>query len=118
MSVKQPAQCPILIAMTICFFWNSAGVPECCGHSDNCDCRDNTQVCPHSPSLSPRSSPTPKTPPRHRRQHIQSSSGPHGPVNPVIRTAKRTIYTAGRPPWYDSHGQLKEPVVIGQYMVI
>jgi len=25
----------------------------------------------------------------------------------------KTIYTAGRPPWYDSSGQMKEALVIG-----
>ena len=25
----------------------------------------------------------------------------------------KTIYTAGRPPWYDSTGQMKEALVIG-----
>ena len=32
---------------------------------------------------------------------------------PIIRTTRRTIYTAGRPPWYDYQGQLMEPFVIG-----
>ena len=32
---------------------------------------------------------------------------------PVIRTRQRTIYTAGRPPWYDKHGMTIEPFVIG-----
>lgn len=32
---------------------------------------------------------------------------------PVIRTRQRTIYTAGRPPWYDKQGQTIEPFVIG-----
>uniref|UniRef100_A0A3P9M6U5 Uridine-cytidine kinase n=1 Tax=Oryzias latipes TaxID=8090 RepID=A0A3P9M6U5_ORYLA len=33
---------------------------------------------------------------------------------PLLRTGKRTIYTAGRPPWYDEHGaQSKEAFVIG-----
>ncbi|XP_034448486.1 uridine-cytidine kinase-like 1 [Hippoglossus hippoglossus] len=33
---------------------------------------------------------------------------------PLLRTAKRTIYTAGRPPWYNEHGtQSKEAFVIG-----
>ena len=32
---------------------------------------------------------------------------------PIIRTTRRTIYTAGRPPWYDYQGQLVEPFVIG-----
>ncbi|KAM9828812.1 uridine-cytidine kinase-like 1a isoform 1-T1 [Syngnathus typhle] len=33
---------------------------------------------------------------------------------PLLRTGTRTIYTAGRPPWYDEHGaQSKEAFVIG-----
>ena len=32
---------------------------------------------------------------------------------PVIRTSKRTIYTAGRPPWYDTQGGVKGTFVIG-----
>ncbi|XP_064420653.1 uridine-cytidine kinase-like 1 isoform X2 [Latimeria chalumnae] len=33
---------------------------------------------------------------------------------PLLRTSKRTIYTAGRPPWYNEHGtQSKEAFVIG-----
>ena len=33
---------------------------------------------------------------------------------PLLRTPKRTIYTAGRPPWYNEHGtQSKEAFVIG-----
>jgi uridine kinase len=31
----------------------------------------------------------------------------------VVQSGPRTIYTAGRPPWYDSHGQLKDAFVIG-----
>ncbi|KAH7643099.1 uridine-cytidine kinase-like 1 [Dermatophagoides farinae] len=31
----------------------------------------------------------------------------------ILRTAKRTIYTAGRPPWYDTQGQSKESFLIG-----
>ena len=31
----------------------------------------------------------------------------------VLRTAKRTIYTAGRPPWYDQQGQSKGSFLIG-----
>lgn len=35
---------------------------------------------------------------------------------PLLRTRKRTIYTAGRPPWYNEHGtQSKEAFVIGEY---
>uniref|UniRef100_F6U8B5 Uridine-cytidine kinase n=1 Tax=Ciona intestinalis TaxID=7719 RepID=F6U8B5_CIOIN len=31
----------------------------------------------------------------------------------VIRTSKRTIYTAGRPPWYNESGEMKEAFIIG-----
>ena len=40
-------------------------------------------------------------------------SGPSTEREPIIRAPKRTIYTAGRPPWYDSQGQQVEPFVIG-----
>ncbi|MED6272128.1 hypothetical protein CHARACLAT_027119 [Characodon lateralis] len=34
---------------------------------------------------------------------------------PLLLTSKRTIYTAGRPPWYNEHGaQSKEAFVIGR----
>lgn len=34
---------------------------------------------------------------------------------PLLRTSKRTIYTAGRPPWYNEHGtQSKEAFTIGE----
>ena len=67
--------------------------------------------------------PTPiKTPPkspmrqtsrtRARQRTTSTSSAPQGPV---VRSGARTIYTAGRPPWYDSHGQLKEAFVIGMF---
>lgn len=29
----------------------------------------------------------------------------------------KTIYTAGRPPWYDSSGQMKDALVIGDYLL-
>ncbi|KAJ8305889.1 hypothetical protein KUTeg_016434 [Tegillarca granosa] len=31
----------------------------------------------------------------------------------VYHAKTRTLYTSGRPPWYDTHGQLKEAFVIG-----
>lgn len=34
--------------------------------------------------------------------------------NTILRTVTRTIYTAGRPPWYDAQGQLLEPLIIGK----
>ncbi|KAL9980499.1 hypothetical protein ACROYT_G009099 [Oculina patagonica] len=49
----------------------------------------------------------------------QLKEPPSSPLKPksdnvrVFRRSNRTIYTAGRPPWYNVHGQLKEPFVIG-----
>lgn len=55
--------------------------------------------CPLTPSLSPT-----------KRTTSQSKSEP-----PLLRTNKRTIYTAGRPPWYNVTGTtFKEAFVIGQ----
>ena len=31
----------------------------------------------------------------------------------IVQSGNRTIYTAGRPPWYNSQGQIREPFVIG-----
>ncbi|KAI4796091.1 hypothetical protein KUCAC02_029454 [Chaenocephalus aceratus] len=54
--------------------------------------------CPLTPSRSPR-----------KRTTSQSKSEP-----PLLRTNKRTIYTAGRPPWYNVTGTtFKEAFVIG-----
>nr|XP_023687411.1 uridine-cytidine kinase-like 1 [Paramormyrops kingsleyae] len=54
--------------------------------------------CPLTPSLSPR-----------KRSTGQSKTEP-----PLLRTNKRTIYTAGRPPWYNVTGTtFKEAFVIG-----
>jgi len=36
----------------------------------------------------------------------------------VLQTTKQTIYTAGRPPWYNQHGELKEAFVIGEIKYI
>ncbi|XP_068565138.1 uridine-cytidine kinase-like 1 isoform X2 [Cebidichthys violaceus] len=54
--------------------------------------------CPLTPSLSPR-----------KRTTSQSKTEP-----PLLRTDKRTIYTAGRPPWYNVTGTtFTEAFVIG-----
>uniref|UniRef100_A0A674D9S5 Uridine-cytidine kinase n=1 Tax=Salmo trutta TaxID=8032 RepID=A0A674D9S5_SALTR len=58
----------------------------------------NHPRCPLTPSLSPR-----------KRTTSQSKTEP-----PLLRTNKRTIYTAGRPPWYNVTGTtFKEAFVIG-----
>ncbi|XP_039092901.1 uridine-cytidine kinase-like 1 isoform X1 [Hyaena hyaena] len=54
------------------------------------------------PSVGTRRSP-------RKRTTSQCKSEP-----PLLRTSKRTIYTAGRPPWYNEHGtQSKEAFAIG-----
>ncbi|XP_077443862.1 uridine-cytidine kinase-like 1 [Stigmatopora argus] len=56
------------------------------------------RCCPLTPSLSPQ-----------KRAASQSRREP-----PLLRTNKRTIYTAGRPPWYNVTGTtFKEAFVIG-----
>eukprot|EP00092_Neocalanus_flemingeri_P042308 GFUD01046180.1.p1 GENE.GFUD01046180.1~~GFUD01046180.1.p1 ORF type:complete len:609 (-),score=176.64 GFUD01046180.1:45-1871(-) len=51
---------------------------------------------------------------RKQRQRTFSTSATISTERePIIRASKRTIYTAGRPPWYDSQGQQVEPFVIG-----
>uniref|UniRef100_A0A3Q3ING3 uridine/cytidine kinase n=1 Tax=Monopterus albus TaxID=43700 RepID=A0A3Q3ING3_MONAL len=59
--------------------------------------------CPLTPSLTPR-----------KRTTSQSKTEP-----PLLRTNKRTIYTAGRPPWYNVTGTtFKEAFVIGERSLI
>ncbi|KAG8243679.1 Uridine-cytidine kinase-like 1 [Homalodisca vitripennis] len=63
-------------------------------------------VC-HSPKGSQKS-------PRSRRQRTTSmTQSKKTSSESVIRGLTRTIYTAGRPPWYNSAGQQVEPFVIG-----
>lgn len=54
--------------------------------------------------------------PRNRNR-TTSTSEKDGNVH--IKGSK-TIYTAGRPPWYNSSGQMKDALVIGklQYLVL
>ena len=51
----------------------------------------------------------PKSPLSGARKQRQRTISTSGAINterePIIRASKRTIYTAGRPPWYDSQGQ-------------
>lgn len=51
-----------------------------------------------------------------RRTRTTSSSYTSAGDGPVVRSGTRTIYTYGRPPWYDSQGQLKEAFVIGMHI--
>ncbi|XP_012274268.1 uridine-cytidine kinase-like 1 [Orussus abietinus] len=67
---------------------------------------------PHSPR--PPSAGSQKSP-RSRRQRTtsMSQSSKKTSAESILRSNMRTIYTAGRPPWYNSAGQQVEPFVIG-----
>lgn len=73
-------------------------------------CPDNTTLAIQFNVLG--RSPRPKR--GTRRQRTTSVTGAESTDrDPIIRDSRRTIYTAGRPPWYDRQGQLVEPFVIG-----
>ena len=58
--------------------------------------------------------------PRPRRQRTTSMSK-NITINTcsesVLRSHRRTIYTAGRPPWYNCAGEQVKPFVIGKLLV-
>jgi len=64
-------------------------------------------------SISPRGAGSPLAGRKQRQRTLSTSAAISTEREPIIRAPKRTIYTAGRPPWYDSQGQQVEPFVIG-----
>ncbi|KYN31485.1 Uridine-cytidine kinase-like 1 [Trachymyrmex septentrionalis] len=68
-----------------------------------------TPQSPRPPSTGSQKSP------RSRRQRTtsMSQSSKKTSTESILRSKTRTIYTAGRPPWYNSAGQQVEPFVIG-----
>lgn len=66
--------------------------------------RDNLNMAPSSPLPITR---------RQRQRTLSTNAAISTEREPIIRAPKRTIYTQGRPPWYDSQGQQVEPFVIG-----
>lgn len=54
---------------------------------------------------------------KNKRERTFSFTKNATKAEPVLRTAQRTIYTAGRPPWYDTQGQSKECFVIGKELI-
>ncbi|XP_037941766.1 uridine-cytidine kinase-like 1 [Teleopsis dalmanni] len=74
--------------------------------------------CPASPTTVPaRSIAAEQTvrirPKRQRTTSINNQTTTANPSECIIRANNRTIYTAGRPPWYNCAGQQVEPFVIG-----
>ena len=47
------------------------------------------------------------------RRRPRTVSVSHVGKSTMIQTSSRTIYTAGRPPWYDSEGTIKDAFIIG-----
>ncbi|CAD5110994.1 DgyrCDS345 [Dimorphilus gyrociliatus] len=52
-------------------------------------------------------------PPKVNKKLRQRTTSSSNTANPVVRSGIRTIYTQGRPPWYDSRGQLEQAFMIG-----
>ena len=75
----------------------------------------NAPLRPPTPSLRSPLKSTSGTSNVKRRTRTTSASYTSAGDGPVVRSGTRTIYTAGRPPWYNSQGQLKEAFVIGIY---
>ncbi|KAM8713844.1 hypothetical protein ACLKA7_014070 [Drosophila subpalustris] len=73
--------------------------------------------CPASPTTVPAKSalesPMRRSGRRQRTTSIGNQTTTANPSECIIRSNNRTIYTAGRPPWYNCAGQQVEPFVIG-----
>ncbi|KAH3779480.1 hypothetical protein DPMN_157283 [Dreissena polymorpha] len=62
----------------------------------------------------PRSSSKfPQSPTKLQPKKKPTSSGAQKSMARVHQSGIRVLYTAGRPPWYNTHGELKEAFVIG-----
>lgn len=73
-----------------------------------------TDLGPHSPNGHSRA---PKSPSKAAlKKRIRAPPGSAKPEETrVLHThGRRTLYTAGRPPWYNKEGQLKNAFVIGK----
>ncbi|CAH8579723.1 unnamed protein product [Schistosoma mattheei] len=53
------------------------------------------------------------TPKNNKGPKVASVSSAWGLPEPVLRVGNRTIFTHGRPPWYNAEGQTQQPFVIG-----
>ncbi|CAH1776024.1 unnamed protein product, partial [Owenia fusiformis] len=105
---------------TIVLFDQPSSASSDSGSGDGDDALDTDRSSPREPNgyMTPPLSPSRKIPPRspqrttpNKRRSRATSSGGH--EQHVVRSGARTIYTAGRPPWYDSSGQLGNAFVIG-----
>ena len=53
-----------------------------------------------------------RVPGKGRQRTFSTSATISTEREPIIRASRRTIYTAGRPPWYDSQGQQDRKSVV------
>ncbi|ESP04443.1 hypothetical protein LOTGIDRAFT_176341 [Lottia gigantea] len=85
---------------------NSGEDDEINSYGDKHYTTTTTPTTPTKPTKSPTKSISAKKKVKAQAAYTKSSGR-------VVYTGSRTLYTAGRPPWYDSQGQLKKPFVIG-----
>ncbi len=67
----------------------------------------------HDSPQSPISSRAGQRVKRERTFSLSKSAKSVTKTDTVLRTRQRTIYTAGRPPWYDTQGQSIDCFIIG-----
>ena len=88
------------------------------------DDKDNTGHVPYQgvptpadPGCNPLQFPAPsqnqEPQEKPRRRRTLSRNFSTSERAPILRSSHQTIYTAGRPPWYNNLGQQVEPLVIG-----
>lgn len=102
----------IVIIVLFCFVFSS-------GSGEEADLPELSIITnlPSSPIKGPKSPvKPPKSPTKAGLKKISFSTS-KSKSQRVYQSGLRTLYTSGRPPWYDSHGSLKEPFVIGKYLL-
>lgn len=65
-----------------------------------------------SPKISPKYPQSP-TKMANKKKARTASTAANQKSGRVYHSGMRTVYTSGRPPWYNSHGELKDAFVIG-----
>ncbi|XP_053980490.1 uridine-cytidine kinase-like 1 [Hylaeus anthracinus] len=96
----------------VCFDDREIFLDEMCEDAEHIRRSDIGTPTPQSPR--PPSTGSQRSP-RSRRQRTTSLSQSNKKTasESILRSKTRTIYTAGRPPWYNSAGQQVEPFIIG-----
>ena len=69
-----------------------------------------------SPKISPKYPQSPTKTANKKKSRATSTAG-NQKSGRVYHAGMRTVYTSGRPPWYNSHGEFKDAFVIGTYQL-